>query len=270
MGNVDTDLVSACLYLVLIVPINSCWPLYFNPGAESGFLDRAEALPGKRLLSPKWELWLEQQTHASACELAGGSWWGAACCFFCFSFHFVWFGLVWSIPAWCDHISGVHSACWGNEQIYLTQQHLVLLMIFAHMQTLYFVLVAQRTVRTYSYADVHAHCFTLFTALLTALLLSSFSSLMFLRLHEATALHASDFISWAPWWNHPSYSALCLMQVWELLTQLRVVSPWTCRQWPNAHPTMLAPPSYCFLLMLHLCPLFLLFWGPVSSSAWLK
>lgn len=70
-------------------------------------------------------------------------------------------------------------------------------MIFAHMRTPHSVLVAQRTVLAYSYADVfsvHVHSYTLFTALL----LSFLWSLMLLLLHKALALHANEFLSQGP------------------------------------------------------------------------
>lgn len=85
----------------------------------------------------KWELWTDGLKHV------GLSWREAAgklCIVFPWS-GLVWLGLVWSVPACCDHISGAHRPSWGNEQIQLTQQHLVLVMItkHTHMQTHYSV-----------------------------------------------------------------------------------------------------------------------------------
>lgn len=87
----------------------------------------------------------------------------------------------------------------------------------------------------------------------TALLLSFLWSLMLLLLHKASALHASEFLSQGPWWNHQSYSALCLMQVWDLPTQLCPASPWTYRRWPNVHLTP-CPSVPCLYSFEHQCP----------------
>lgn len=123
---------SKCKHACLLTPV--------DPGAESCFLDWAVALPVNQLSSPTVSGsfdWTDGLMHV---ELSWREAAGKLCVVFPWSGS-VWLGSVWSVPACCDHISGAHRPSWGNEQIQLTQQHLVLVMItkHTHMHTHYSV-----------------------------------------------------------------------------------------------------------------------------------
>lgn len=109
---------SECNHEVLLTPV-------VHPGADYCFMDWVVALLGKLLSSPKWELWLDQQSHACWCELAAGE----LCVVLSvlIQYGLAWF---WFVPACCDHISNTYRPYWGNGQIDPTQQHIVLVIIF--------------------------------------------------------------------------------------------------------------------------------------------
>lgn len=107
MYTVQSVCLSVCLVSVLSVTIHACQPQCLDPGAESCFVDWAVALPVNQLSSPTVSGsfdWTDELMHV------GLSWREAAgklCVVFPWS-GLVWLGLVWSVPACCDHISGSH------------------------------------------------------------------------------------------------------------------------------------------------------------------
>lgn len=149
-------------------------------------------------------------------------------------FFLVWFGMVGlglvCTSLLCDHISGADRPYCGNEQIWLTQQHLVLVMIFTkhthtRIQTILSWLhsVLYRLIHTLSSSfrlSVCVHCYRIYSTpqtntLSNTLLLSfipSFSSLWCCsRSKKDTVPHVSQVSSQAPWWSHQSsYSAVHL------------------------------------------------------------
>lgn len=208
-----------CLFSVLSADIKSYRPLDVHPGAECCFMDWAAALPGKLLSSPKWELWLDQQCHARSCDLAAAD----LCAVFSalVQYGLAWF---WFVPACCDHISNTYRSYWGNRQIYLTQQHIALVMIFqkstgTHAYTLFFLdfivhCTSLLTGRCTPCSCRLTECHTVHTTHTHHTLPTTHISFFFFSFdvcswfRRAAVVHASEFNPQAPWWSRQSYSAL--------------------------------------------------------------